>query len=82
MPPACSQWVPRVGSQPRFGARIGKTKMSSAPRIATEILSNAPYLAKDQTMLTDLVRASRRIKMKALSIRIFLMTPGLLMGPF
>lgn len=56
--------------------------MSSAPRIATEILSNAPYLAKDQTMLTDLVRASRRIKMKALSIRIFLMTPGLLMGPF
>lgn len=50
--------------------------------MATEILNNAPYLAKDQIVLTDLVRASSRIKMKALSIRIFLMTSGLLMGPF
>lgn len=50
--------------------------------MVTEILSKAPYLAKDQSVLTDYVRASRRVKMKALSIRIFLISPGFLMGPF
>lgn len=65
-----------------LGLGLRKQKWSFAAQRVTALLGSTSYLAKEQTLLTDLVRAGRRVKAKALSIRIFLMIPGLLMGSF
>lgn len=66
-----------------LGLGLRKQKWSFVTQIVTELLSSTSYPANlEQTLLTDLVRASTRVKAKALSIRIFLMIPGLLMGSF
>lgn len=65
-----------------LGLGLRKQKWSFATQMVTALLGSTSYLAKEQALLTDLVRAGTRVKAKALSIRIFLMIPGLLMGSF